>query len=327
MTQPIDSSITLEEDKASEEYESKTNRLIKDIIAQVRSAIADILVAENDLSDEELKTRIIAIVSQLKPAISKAAITTAVVEGLQLGVIQAGLDEDMREPKPTAKDAKAITADALDYVKVIASQARETIKLAKKLSMGPDYVSTIIGSAKQVETKAVRMAATIANRAQAEGTILAAKENNTKLVWVNEKKACLHCLAYAGRVVSPDKPFGNRSYDPKGLNIEALQLENPDGVKGPPLHPHCRCRLRVWDGPDPRNPSDIPTKNNNLTFPEALQREARRAVLRGDSDYDSLPIRIKAADKLLAIGANLPKTVEKRAARAIQSGDFSESGN
>lgn len=327
MTEPMNSPIPLDEDKASTEYERKTsNKLTNKIVADVRKAIADLLIAEGRLDDDVLKAKVIEIISSLKPSVSKAAITSAVLDGLKLGIIQAGLDDEMDIPKANNAQAKQIASDLADYSKVITATAKDALKLAKALPVDGSYIDSVLSAVKAVENKANRLASTTAARAQAEGTILAAKVNNTKLVWVNENKACLHCLAYAGRVVSPDKPFGDRSYDPKGLNTEALQLENPDGVKGPPLHPHCRCRLRVWDGPDPRKPEDIPTKNNNVTFPEALQREARRAVLRGDSNYDSLPTRIKAADKLLAIGANLPKTVEKRAAVAIQKGDFTRVG-
>lgn len=323
MTSPIESPITSAEDNASAEYERKTStKLISNIVEQVRKAISDILIAEGRLSDEELKAKVIEIVSSLKPSVSKQAIASAVLDGLNLGIAQAGLDDGSNIPKPKAKDAKTIANDLYDYDKVIKATAKDALKLAKALPMESGYTDVILSAVKAVESKANRLSATVAARAQAEGTILAAKANGTKLVWVNENKACLHCLAYAGRVVSADKPFGNHSYANKPLDTESLSLENPDGVKGPPLHPHCRCRLRVWDGPDPRKPEDIPIKNNNVTFPEALQREARRAVLRGDSNYDSLPTRIKAADKLLSIGANLPKTVEKRAAKAVANNEF-----
>lgn len=322
MTTPINSPVTASEEKASEQYESKTIKLISSITEDVRRIIAEILIADGRLSDDELKAKVVDLVSSLKPSLSKPAIAKAVLEGLELGITQAGLYEDMDKPTPKTKDAKSIADEVYDYSKIISATAKDALRLAKTLPVDGTYIDTIIGAVKQVENKANRAAITLANRAQAEGTILAAKENNSKLVWVNEQKSCLHCLGYAGKVVSPDKPFGNQSYDPKGFDADSLTLENPDGVKGPPLHPHCRCRLRVWDGPDPRKPEDIPTKNNNVTFPEALQREARRAVLRGDSDYDSLPQRIKAADKLLAIGANLPKTVEKRAANAVINKQF-----
>ncbi len=317
------SSISIEEDLASQIYENSTNRIIQDIIRQVREAITAILIAES-LDGEELKARIIEIVSRLKPNVSQAPVITAVLEGLNLGITQSGLDDVI--PTPTNKLAKAITKELFSYNKIIKATAKDALRLAKKLPVEDGYVDTVLAAVKAVENKANRFSAAVANRAQAEGTILAAKAKGTKLVWVNELKACLHCLAYAGRVVSPDEPFGTHTYATKPLDINALKLENPDGVTGPPLHPHCRCRLRVWDGPDPRNPEDIPDRNNNVTFPEALQREARRAVLRGDSNYDSLPTKLKAADKLLTIGANLPKTVEKRAARAVANKQFPSRG-
>lgn len=322
MTQPIESPISTEEDTASQRYETKTNRLIQAIVDQVRKAIAAILIAENRFEDDELKAKVVEIVSSLNPSISKQAVTSAAVEGLELGIAQAALTADMDVPKPKTKDAKPIADDAMSYAKVIQDQAKTALRLAKKLPYDKNYIDTVLGSVKQVENKATRLASTIANRAQAEGVILAAKENDIKVVWVNETKACLHCLAYAGRVTNPDKSFGNHSYAAKPLDTSSLELEHPDGVKAPPLHPHCRCRLRVWDGPDPRSPEDIPKNNNDVTFPEALQREARRAVLRGDSAYDSLPTRIKAADKLLDAGAFLPKTVEARAAKAVKNGLF-----
>ncbi|HEX8109785.1 MAG TPA: hypothetical protein VF516_18770, partial [Kofleriaceae bacterium] len=116
------------------------------------------------------------------------------------------------------------------------------------------------------------------------------------------------CLGYAGALAAPGEPFrpvfsvGDPSARPAGP------------VHGPPLHPWCRCELDWWypDGPD-LTPLDLPY---------ALRREAERSILTGQAQ-GSAPARLRAADRLVDLaGLIVPKTVVKRAKKALQAGRF-----
>src|SRR5690606_27475214 len=85
-------------------------------------------------------------------------------------------------------------------------------------------------------------------------------------------------------------------------------------IDGPPAHPHCRCAVSPW------LPSEIP---GGVDLPEALRREARRAVLKGWSlDSESNAARLLAAGRLLERGPGMPESVEREARRAIRVGRF-----
>jgi hypothetical protein len=323
MSQPIESPISPVEDKASSRYEARTkNELVGSLITLVQQIIKSLILAEVTSTDEDLRNETVRIVSALKPKLNKSAINKAVLEGMRLGAEHSGIDEDQDIPIIPTAIAKIVADELMEYLEVINDTALSAITLSRT-----EDIQTVVAAVKAVQIKAERFVSTLTARAQAEGVVQTAINNGSKLIWVHEQHACLHCLAYTGFVVEPGQSFGIKTYDTKPLNLFSLQLEHPDvDVTGPPLHPYCRCRLRVWNGPDPRDPKDIPRNNNNTTFAEALQREARRAVLRGDSQYDSLNSRLKAADNLLFLGANLPPTVEKRAARAINNKNFSRVG-
>lgn len=310
------SPISKSEDAASQKYEDKVlNDLFAELLEVVAEVIKDVVKAEaTDV--EDLTDTIISIVSRLKPKVSLTKISRAVYEGLQLGIINSGAYEDSVIPEVTTADVKATIKLLGSYDKPLKDSVRKAIQVTKA---DPEDLDAVLAAVKAVQIKAEQLSNYIAGTAQAQGVKLVAKENNGKIMWVHEQGACLHCLAYTGQVIDRDATFPISTFADKPLKFAT-------DLTGPPLHPHCRCRLRIWDGPKPRSPEDIPRNNNNTTFAEALQREARRAVLRGDSDYDSLISRLKAADKLLSIGANLPPTVEKRAARAIKNKNFSRVG-
>jgi hypothetical protein len=124
-------------------------------------------------------------------------------------------------------------------------------------------------------------------------------------LWVAERDACLHCLAYQGRVAPVEGSF------PRGLTFADKPLKNPR-LAGPPLHPNCRCDVQ------PIHEDDV---NSDLT--EGLLREARRSVVKGWSlPSESNASRLRAADRLLQAGARLPKSVEQEARRAVRQGKF-----
>lgn len=139
-------------------------------------------------------------------------------------------------------------------------------------------------------------------------------------MWVAERDACLHCLAYSGQTAQPGQPYptGLTYYIDPHSNLKPL---NYDTVWGPTLHPSCRCMQRPYLGLQPDYPVH-PWEAGPVGPDEALRREARRAVVRGQSGSDSLPARLRAADVLLSRGAGLPKSVEARSRAAVMAGRF-----
>lgn len=143
------------------------------------------------------------------------------------------------------------------------------------------------------------------------GTADVARHMGQRTIWVAERNACLHCLAYAGWSTEPDQEF------PPGLSFDpAGGLRSFGALLWPPLHPNCRCRIRLYDGPAGPPPGD-----RSLVDPAArLAGEARRSVVYQWSDYASNAAARRAASALLADGAGLADSVEKRARAALRAG-------
>jgi len=171
-------------------------------------------------------------------------------------------------------------------------------------------IHMVMAKARQAVTTAEADTRWVANRSINAGSAAVAKQHGWNLLWVAERDACLHCLAYSGHVTTPGAPF------PAGLTYAARPLKAGLPLLYPPLHPNCRCRVVPWNGQPGR--LDI----SDPTLPSALLREARRSVVRGDSAYASEPARLAAADRLVQRGAALPKSVVERARRAIGAGRF-----
>jgi hypothetical protein len=159
-----------------------------------------------------------------------------------------------------------------------------------------------------------------ANRAVSNAIRDVAADLDALVVWVAERDACLHCLAYAGEIVGPDEWF------PGGLTFYRDPDDNPkpvnnDPVWSPPLHPNCRCGLELWAGYDvERWGSDAA---GLVGVPQVLKREAQRSVLRGLGGFNSEPARLRAADGLLQqAGLLLGSSVLRRAREDIDAGGF-----
>jgi len=146
------------------------------------------------------------------------------------------------------------------------------------------------------------------NRSAASGVAAAASAVGAERLWIPERDACLHCTAYAGQVAPIGRPFAG------GLTF-AAKPQSTAPVPDPPLHPNCRCRIALY-----RHEWSRP---GQVSIPDALKREARRSVARGWSlPSESASQRLSAADRLLRRGAGLPPTVEERARRDVEKGEF-----
>jgi hypothetical protein len=123
------------------------------------------------------------------------------------------------------------------------------------------------------------------------------------LMWVPERDACVRCTRYAGlRLLRPGDRFpGGLSYDPEQDTTDV------PSVKGPPLHPHCRCELQQV------------RKGGSEDASAALRREADRSVLKGWArESESNAARRRAAEKLLASGVRAPASVKAEARRRLR---------
>lgn len=143
------------------------------------------------------------------------------------------------------------------------------------------------------------------------GTADVARAADRRVLWVAERNACLHCLAYAGWSVEPGQEF------PYGLTFDpAGPLRSFGALMWPPLHPSCRCRIHLYDGPAGPPPTD-----RSIPDPAArLAAEARRSVVYQWTDYASGTAMERAAAALLDRGSGLADSVEKRARAALRSG-------
>lgn len=141
------------------------------------------------------------------------------------------------------------------------------------------------------------------------GTADVARAAGLRLLWVAERNACLHCLAYAGWAVEPDEEFpAGLTYDPVG------PLRSFGPLYWPPLHPNCRCRVRTYTGQ-----AGPPERDRSSVDPAArLASEAQRTVVYQWSDYASGVAAQRAARALLDHGTTLADSVERRAAAALR---------
>lgn len=154
---------------------------------------------------------------------------------------------------------------------------------------------------KQLES----VATTAVNQAASAGVNDAARRLGADgVMWVAERDGCLTCQALSGHTM----PLGKRFPAASTFGDHPLKWWGFDGL--PPRHPHCRCRAKpVW--------------GDSRAASSALQREARRSVVRGFSlPSESGAARLRAADRLLRRGAGLPRTVEEYGRNAVTAGRF-----
>lgn len=183
-------------------------------------------------------------------------------------------------------------------------------------------VMVIVGKANQALTLAERDTRWAINAGYNQGVREATDAAGVARVWVAERDACLHCLAYSGQVAQPYQPYPRDLTFYIGPSGDRKPLKLPPGLTlwGPPLHPNCRCDQEPYLGS--QDYPVMPWEREEFSIAQALRREAERAVLRGDAGIDSEPALVRAASALLAAGTRLPVTVQRRARAAIKRGRF-----
>lgn len=268
------------------------------------------------LAPAVLRTSIRRLIGALTPS-ARTVLETTRIKGLNLGnqlglkspEVPAGTEPEL---EPSGQGSTGMIRAHNDLQTVIeaadpGAKARldEAVKLAGQLPMTDDAdVMAVIGKAHSAVQRLKTDAAWVAIRSIALGVVQVARAAGLNVVWIAERDACLHCLAYAGRVISPGGAF------PAGLTYADKPLKPYGWLIGPPLHPHCRCHLQI-------------TTYDPGSVDLGLAREAARSVARGLSDFASEPALKRAADRLVHGAGHarlLPKSVLARAKRNVAAG-------
>lgn len=215
--------------------------------------------------------------------------------GMEGRLVAAGALPDVDVPLELAVHARTATDSLRAAVADVVDAARA----------GADPVALGDGL-RRAGTRAGLAVDYVAARSVNEGATEAARSAGRRLVWRAERTACLACLAYSGAVTEPGDVF--RPLIP-GMDIHLPLVETP------PRHPRCRCTVAPYTG----------TEASGRSTPDVasgLAREARRSIALGRSGYASNPARIRAAERLLRLGADLPASVTARSAAAVRRGTF-----
>jgi hypothetical protein len=237
-------------------------------------------------------------------------LTTLAFQAMAMGVRHGGGQLDVAAPdgsKITLTPDRLPRDLRLAVQAVAQSEARQLARARAVLAQPMSYEVAQAATATAANTANIveGSARWIVNRGVSAGVQQAAKSQRLQTVWRAERDGCVHCMAYSGKV---DRGNGW----PTGLTYGDKPLAQPgDNLPAPPLHPRCRCQLSVW--------SDE-WASGSLTLPVALEREARRSIVKGWAlESESDPARRRAAARLLARDPGLPRTVEERARRAVRT--------
>lgn len=141
-----------------------------------------------------------------------------------------------------------------------------------------------------------------------------ADARGAQLLWVAEPDACRVCLALSGHLADPATGQWFDEAATFGRPGSAPDVWPPgEPLSAPPRHPNCRCVTQLWLG----------AVGGGVDLPAALRREARRSIVRGWSlPSESEAARLDAADRLLARGSGLPRSVEDLGRASVRRGRF-----
>lgn len=257
-----------------------------------------------------LRAHLVGVLGELSRrdyATTRQVLIGAARAGLAGGGDDLGVEVERRLPADVRDALKALTAGMRDDLKA----ARRLARLGSLERYGD--AQAILSTAKAALNRADRAAVWVVHRAHNEGRTRAidrlwSQGAGVRRMWRAERDACPRCLGFAGAIAEPGEPF-----HPVVDVADASAGSGP--LMEPPAHPWCRCVVEPWSG---AAEADL----TNVDLPVALRREAQRSILRGDAQ-GSRPARLRAADRLADLaGLLVPKTVVKRARKAVASGNF-----
>lgn len=246
---------------------------------------------------------------------------------LALGVSQASDEIGVAVPltPELGEDSLAAAAHAARAVdeRLRAADRLLTVIRASK----HDDVVPGLAAAHAAVSDVERAARWVVNREVNHGSHQVAETLFTDLMWVAERDGCVVCLALSGHVAAYGTYFDEHAtFGTK----PPMAVYPPGNLNRPPRHWGCRCRVTPFIGHDTEGAltASIPgwhkgERSASEALSESLKREARRSILKGWSlESESEAVRLAAADRLLQKGANLPKTVEAEARKAVNAGRF-----
>lgn len=237
----------------------------------------------------------------------------ALVDALDLGVSQGTAQIATARAGRLAVRA-TLPTDVVEMLANVEERAREELRAGAAMLVevrpgedGLRDVEAAFARARGAVTRTRQAASWGAARSVAEGVATVAGGHGLSRLWIGERDACLHCLAYFGHIADAGELF------PTGLTYARKPLTGR--LPNPPLHPHCRCRIVVWDRAWGRE------------YPDALKREAMRSVARGWSlESESNAARLDAAGRLLlriqGDTKALPASVQDYAKKSVERGAF-----
>lgn len=287
---------------------------VKEVTGSLGDAIARLIAQAlawraAGITGQGLTQLLLAALSRLGWTPMNPRLEQAAVDAVELGVQRALRDlsgrDRTRGGRGTVPDLE--TPDLDGRTRVVLREARD---LARTLPMDTQQdLMAVLGRASTARSRAEGQARWTATEGINAGTVEVARRTGHGVIWVAERDACLHCLAYAGWSVAAGALF------PGGLTFGDHPL-GTEGVPYPPLHPNCRCQVRIWGGPLGAPPEDY-----SSTSPAArLAAEARRSVVYGWTEHASHAATVRAMDRLLRAGADLPPSVERRARTLARQG-------
>jgi hypothetical protein len=218
----------------------------------------------------------------------------------RLAVAAAVLDETPPPPPPSQGEPAA--APVAGRARQVPPRPRPGRRPQPAVEITPPGLEDVLGKVDAPRAVAEATAGDVVARAVAGGARAAADDAGIGLVWWSERTSCNNCNSMTGAVAGP----GGKFRPVRQLAARPLPWM-AGGVDSPPLHPNCRCHLRI----------------ETPGLADALRREAEREVARGESGYDSLPARLAAVDRLLREGSRLPRSVQARAGRDLAARRFS----
>jgi hypothetical protein len=300
-------------DSQGDEVADLEERVREAAAAPMRAVLASILAEFTKLWDimstriETGDTSILTIISDLATRLESTIpnLRPQASESIQLGVIHAKqVDDKLDDPDWEDLQPDDDIDNLLDDMDtVVQSRVRTARRFIETGPVDKDRITTGIAMAGRSVNTVEIVASQVVVKGVDQGQRATAKKNDAVRIWKAERDACLHCLAYNGEVSTAGGGFAG------GKTFGKKPATKPGSITNPPEHPRCRCTTGIY----------IQRNDPDGLVPEALKREAERSIIKGwtlPSESDAA--RRAAAEKLLALGTDLPKTVESEARRRLR---------